>query len=167
MRISVKDFQSLAQNNPKILSKYPELGTNGLWERKQNKYRNTKVYVYANGKVSYGEKDERYGKPEMIFDSIKEYERWNELKLWERAGEIENLKRQKELIIQEAGEYNGERLRKTAYKADFMYDRNGQTVVEDVKPFDKLSRQYKTTKDFALKWKLLKVKYPKFAFELY
>lgn len=65
------------------------------------------------------------------FDSAKEYHRWCELKLLERAGKISGLQRQVrfELIPKQDGE--------TAchYVADFVYQKDGQRVVEDAKGY--------------------------------
>lgn len=65
------------------------------------------------------------------FDSQKEYRRWQELKLLQRAGEIKNLARQVkfELIPKQDGE------RAIYYVADFVYidNRTGERVVEDAK----------------------------------
>lgn len=84
------------------------------------------------------------------FDSVKEYHRWGCLKLLERAGEIQDLKRQVkfELIptqreesteVYKAGPQKGlpkpgALLEKPCtYVADFTYIENGKLVVEDVK----------------------------------
>ena len=77
-----------------------------------NKYRNKKTVVDG-----------------MVFDSKKESLRFRELQLLEKTGEIENLQTQVkfELIPKQEGE------RATNYIADFMYQENGKTVVEDVK----------------------------------
>lgn len=81
------------------------------------------------------------------FDSKKEYRRYCELKLLEKAGEISELERQVEYEIIPAqyemiwdkrkGEYKkGKCLeRKSCYVADFRYKVNGETVVEDVKGY--------------------------------
>ena len=65
------------------------------------------------------------------FDSQKEYHRWCELKLLERAGKISDLKRQVsfELIPKQEGE------RACSYVADFTYLEDGKLVVEDCKGF--------------------------------
>ena len=86
-----------------------------------------------------------------IFDSSKEYRRWCELQLLERAGKVSGLKRQVtfELIpaqraesteVYKAGPQKGlpkpgEVIEKpTKYVADFVYcDEHGNTVVEDTK----------------------------------
>lgn len=65
----------------------------------------------------------------ITFDSRKEAHRYYELSILQAAGEISNLQRQVtyELIPKQDGE------RACTYKADFVYQENGQTVVEDVK----------------------------------
>ena len=63
------------------------------------------------------------------FDSVKEYHRWGCLKLLERAGVIQDLKRQVKFeLIPRVGEE-----RPCNYIADFTYMENGALVVEDVK----------------------------------
>ena len=65
-----------------------------------------------------------------VFDSQKEYYRWCELHLLQRAGKIADLQRQVkyELIPKQVGE------RACYYVADFVYkDADGNTVVEDTK----------------------------------
>lgn len=83
----------------------------------------------------------------LTFDSIKEYNRWKELQLLERAGEIKELKRQVKFTLiptkrEFCGEIGGNGLFKKGkviehactYIADFTYiSRPGQYVVEDVK----------------------------------
>ena len=66
-----------------------------------------------------------------VFDSKKEFIRWCELRLLERAGKISDLKRQVkyELIPKQDGE------RACNYVADFVYCQDGETVVEDCKGF--------------------------------
>lgn len=136
-------------------------------KKKGSKYRNIKVYVCKNGMV-LRDRDlaKEYGVAE-IYDSVKEYDRWIELNLLQRAGQISNLTRQSKLIIQEKTIYRDEVIREIAYKADFEYYENGKHIVEDVKPFDNQTQKYLTTKDFKLKWKLLKDKYPEIEFKLY
>lgn len=84
------------------------------------------------------------------FDSVMEYHRWGCLKLLERAGQIQDLKRQVkfELIpiqreesteVYKAGPQKGlpkpgALLEKPCtYVADFTYIENGKLIVEDVK----------------------------------
>jgi hypothetical protein len=84
----------------------------------------------------------------QVFDSKKEYIRWCELLLLQRAGEITDLKRQikYELIpSQKIDKKVAERA--CTYIADFVYTENGKTVVEDTKGFK--------TKDYIIKRKLM------------
>lgn len=85
----------------------------------------------------------------MTFDSVKEYKRWLELSLLEKAGKIKNLKRQMEYPLIPAqyetviDEKTGKKKRKCveracAYIADFVYqDESGHWIVEDVKGYKK------------------------------
>jgi hypothetical protein len=79
----------------------------------------------------------------QVFDSHREYQRWCELRLLERAGRITDLHRQVTylLIPKQEGE------RACSYVADFVYMENGKTVVEDTKGF--------RTKDYIIKRKLM------------
>lgn len=133
---------------------------------KPPKYRNKKVYVYSGG-LALNTKDDRIGLIEAVYDSEKEYQRHLELLQAEKVGAITDLKRQTPFVIQEACKRHGEKLRAIIYKADFSYVRNGQQVVEDVKGFDKKKQKFLTTREFDLKWKLLKFKYPDTLFELH
>lgn len=85
----------------------------------------------------------------VTFDSKKEYLRWCELCLLEKAGHITDLRRQVkyELIPAQYEEYerysektgkhlkNGLRCveKECSYIADFVYKQDGKTVVEDTK----------------------------------
>ena len=72
------------------------------------------------------------------FDSKKEYNRWCELKLLERAGEIKQLDRQHRFqLIPTQRDLQGNVLEKAVtYVADFTYmDKAGNLVVEDTKGF--------------------------------
>jgi prophage tail gpP-like protein len=108
---------------------------------KPSKYRNRKVIV--DGKV---------------YASGKEYLRFKELELLERAGKIQNLKRQVDYLLIPAqfgmvvDPETGLRKRKCleracSYIADFTYTENGQLVVEDTKGF--------RTADYKIKRKLM------------
>ena len=99
----------------------------------------------------------------MVFDSVKEYERYVELSLLEKAGVIHDLKRQVEYVLIPAqyeqvsmADYikskgrkaRGKCLERAAkYVADFVYTENGKTVVEDVKGVK--------TKEYILKRKMM------------
>lgn len=133
----------------------------------KNKYGNTKLYEYESGKISQNKKEENDGKVVAVYDSIKEYNRWCELRLLQKAGQIKNLQRQVRLVIQESFTYHNERIRAVEYVADFLYVKGDTTVIEDVKPFDNKTQRYRLTKDFSLKWKFLKHKYPEYYFEIF
>ena len=71
----------------------------------------------------------------IIFDSKKEANRYCELKLMERAGEITDLRRQVRYEINQPYEIAGKKIRGIYYVADFVYYDNetGEPIVEDVK----------------------------------
>lgn len=93
------------------------------------------------------------------FDSAKEYSRYCELRLLEKAGEITDLKRQVpfELIpvqrepgtVGARGAVKPGRVieKSVVYNADFTYHENGVFVVEDTKGM--------RTKDYIIKRKLM------------
>lgn len=78
-----------------------------------------------------------------VFHSKKELHRYEELCLLEKAGQIKNLRRevkyilipaQRETIWKNGKPRQGKCIeRECSYIADFVYEENGQTVVEDVK----------------------------------
>lgn len=79
------------------------------------------------------------------FDSRKEYSRWIELKILEDAGVIRNLQRQVKYVLipaqrePESINQRGRQIpgkvieREVSYYADFVYEQNGETIVEDTK----------------------------------
>lgn len=92
-----------------------------------NKYHNRKVTV--NG---------------ITFDSQKEADRYLELMLLQKAGQIDRLKLQTEFTLQEAFTTpDGEKVKAIRYRADFTYrkkmrdgaDTYWVSVVEDVKGY--------------------------------
>jgi len=102
---------------------------------------------YGNRAVIY--KGERY-------DSEKECNRAVELEMLERAGKIQNIRRQVkfDLIPKQSGE------RAVKYIADFVYMdcETGKVIVEDVKS------SATRTKDYIIKRKLFKWQYPDYEF---
>lgn len=96
----------------------------------QNKYRNTKTIVDG-----------------IEFDSRKEAARYKELKLLAAAGEISNLERQVKFVLiptQREPDFVGVRggikkgkviEKECSYLADFVYIRDGEVIVEDVKGY--------------------------------
>lgn len=96
-----------------------------------NKYKNRKITV--NGDT---------------FDSRKEYIRYRELVLLQKAGQVSDLKRQVKFELIPSQRVNGKVVeRACTYVADFVYTENGKTVVEDTKGF--------RTKDYIIKRKLM------------
>lgn len=98
----------------------------------------------------------------MTFDSLKEYRRYCELALLEKAGQITGLKLQVpfELLPAQYETFErygkkGQRLKDGSrciekaviYRADFVYSENGKIIVEDTKGFK--------TKDYILKRKMM------------
>lgn len=70
----------------------------------------------------------------ITFDSKREAKRYSELKLLERAGQIDTLTLQpKFTIFPSQRRDDGKAERPCVYIADFMYRENGVFVVEDVK----------------------------------
>lgn len=62
----------------------------------------------------------------ITFDSKKEYRRYRELCLMERAGEIDNLERQVKFELIPTQKKNGKVVeRACSYVADFVYNENG------------------------------------------
>ena len=86
--------------------------------QRRSKYRNRKTEVDG-----------------IQFDSKLEAQRYKQLKLMERAGEISDLQLQHTFIL--LGGYrngNGRSIRPITYVCDFKYqDADGRSVVEDVK----------------------------------
>lgn len=87
------------------------------------------------------------------FDSKREAERYAELKLLEKAGEISHLELQPIIVLQEKFKYNGKTVRAITYRADFAYYDHAieKAVIEDVKGME--------TDVFKLKKKLFLKKY--------
>lgn len=85
--------------------------------------------------------------PDGKFDSKREYERWCELKLLQRAGNISGLKRQVRYNLVPIQRAKGRSERAIDYIADFVYSKEGNTIVEDVKG--------KRTPEYVIKRKLM------------
>ena len=92
----------------------------------------------------------KYGNRKVVadgqtFDSLKEFRRWRELKLMEQAGEIGLLRRQVpyDLLPAQYDERTGKLIeRGVKYVADFVYQTEGFTVVEDVKSSATRTKEY-------------------------
>lgn len=81
-----------------------------------------------------------------IFSSKKEADRYRTLSLLEKGKAISNLRLQVKyvLIPKQVGE------RECSYYADFVYDKDGETIVEDVK-----ASKYFQTDVYKIKRKLM------------
>lgn len=106
--------------------------------------------MWASSKNKFGNKKVKVG--DITFASKKEYSRYYELKLLEKAKVISNLQFQVkfEILPKQKDE------RSVKYIADFVYIENGKTVVEDSKGY--------RTKEYIIKRKLFKYKYPNYKF---
>jgi hypothetical protein len=82
----------------------------------------------------------------LRFDSKKEAMRWLELKKLEGIGVIAKLERQISIPLHVAG------VKVCTYRADFMYEMDGATIVEDAKGYQ--------TDVFKLKWKIGQALFP-------
>lgn len=72
----------------------------------------------------------------MTFDSVKEYKRFRELLLLQQAGVVTGLERQVKYELIPSQRIGGKVVeRACTYIADFVYQENGKTVVEDTKGF--------------------------------
>lgn len=99
------------------------------------------VRKYRNQKVTMGDHS---------FDSKKELNRYLELSMLQKAGEISGLRCQVKyvLIPAQRDPWTGKVVeRECAYVADFVYQKGTETVVEDTKGF--------RTKDYILKRKMM------------
>ena len=89
----------------------------------------------------------------IVFDSIKESNRYKELKYLENAGLIKELVLQPKYELQPKFKYEGKTVRKIEYIADFKYIdiKTNKEVVEDVKGIK--------TEVYRLKKKMMLYKY--------
>ena len=104
---------------------------------------------YGNQKVK------RFG---INFDSKAEAKRYSLLKCLESKGMISDLRLQVPFDIIPTVFHEGKTLRKIVYKADFVYEKNGETIVEDVKGYE--------TPEFKIKMRLFILKYPEYKFKI-
>lgn len=93
-----------------------------IGQQKKSKYRNEKATRrMPNGTI-------------RTFDSQREARRYDELVLLLKAGKISDLRLQQTFTLQEGyiSAY-GDAVRALTYKADFVYRKDGERVVEDAK----------------------------------
>lgn len=110
-------------------------------KRVTSKYRNQKVVT-----------------PHGSFDSRREYRRYQELMILQRAGKISELRRQVKYELLPSQRMDGKCAeRPLHYIADFVYTQDGETVVEDVKGYrDPASAGYAK---YVIKRKLMLYRY--------
>lgn len=100
-----------------------------MQQARENKYRSRKITVDG-----------------ITFDSVKEANRYQELRMLERAGEIRDLQRQVPfVVIPTQRDENGKLIEKEVrYVADFTYIEKGKLTrtVEDVKSEATRTREY-------------------------
>lgn len=129
----IQEMQRRAALKPKTETANPE--------NPQKKEKPDKPPKLRNQKVTRGDK---------TFDSKREADRYEELVLMEKQGLIQNLEWQKEYLlipaqyktVEQYGKH-GMRLkdkrilleRKVTYIADFVYEKDGETIVEDSKGY--------------------------------
>ena len=136
LRLTEEEYNRLFKRKAPLCKGSSAKGGEGL---KKNKYNAVKT--------------EAYGK---IFDSAHEAERYGELLLLERAGEIYDLKTQVKYVLIPAkrepdkigprgGVKKGKIIeRETYYKADFVYKtKDGTEIVEDAKGYREKSYKLK------------------------
>lgn len=96
----------------------------------------------------YGAKKTKIG--DLTFDSKKEASRYLDLKGQEDRGEITDLILQCRIILLEGFTYQGQKVRAINYTADFVYQKDSFTIIEDVK-----SEATARTEAFRIRWRLL------------
>ena len=123
-------------------------------------YKNTK---YGSKKVTYDG---------MVFDSKGELQRYQDLKILEKCGIIQNLRRQVKFVLiptqrepdiigKRGGVKQGKVIEKEcSYTADFVYEENGQLVVEDYKGYK--TEAYKIKKKLMLYMHGIRIKEVKY-----
>lgn len=106
----------------------------------------------------------KYGNKKIVIDGIQfdsklEGERYRQLRLLEKAGEIKDLSRQVEFELQPSYRKRSKTIRAIKYIADFVYFdvKDKKMIVEDTKGFK--SEVYKLKKKiFEYKYKDLEIK---------
>ena len=105
--------------------------------------------IYFGRKKKYG--NEKVKIDGVVFDSKREADRWADLRVLERAGEIDRLQRQVKftLIPVQRDDKGKVKERECSYIADFVYyDEHGDRVVEDAKGYK--TPEYKIKKKLML-----------------
>ena len=111
-------------------------------DTKQSKYRNKKTEIDG-----------------IIFDSKKEADYYQRLKIMKHIGEIQDFDRQVAFELQPEFEKDGQKIRAIRYIADFViYKKDNSVEIVDTKGI--------RTKDFELKRKMFEYKYQQYKLKI-
>ena len=147
LRFTEAEYEKLMANwktirplSPKIAGKAPNLTVVGKPEQPEGK---DATVIKKSSQTANMEqivtKRPKYGNHKVIidgivFDSVKESVRYQELKLLEQTGAIRELELQKIFVLAPAVILHGRKKPALRYVADFTYsDVGGKQIVEDVK----------------------------------
>ena len=131
-KFKAEDTAKKAKAEKKLLNESAEKDTDKS-SKGRSKYRSSKVTLLLPDGT------------EHTFDSRKEARRYEELLVRLKAGEIQNLRIQEKFVLipaqfepdiigKRGGIKRGKCIeREASYIADFTYEENGETIVEDVK----------------------------------
>lgn len=131
MSIDIRDLSPSAQKQ--VYGKLLELQKNGsgaTFEGEEGKVTSQKKVAQTGSK---------YGNKKVVvngiqFDSKREARRYLDLKAMETAGQIQNLQLQVRYELIPSQRIDGKVVEKPVYYiADFQYEQNGETIVEDTK----------------------------------
>lgn len=112
----------------------------------------------TKSKFNVVDKEDRTSIDNVVFDSKGELNRYPELQLLQKAGQISDLELQKRFVLLPDFQYRDKKIRGITYIADFYYIENGHPIVEEIKV--KATR----TKDAIIKHKLFMSMYPHIEF---
>ena len=137
-------IESIHELPPELLRRNPQLlELAGEPPKKPPKYRNKKTEVDG-----------------VMFDSVKEANRFQQLRLMEKAGQIKDLRRQVRYELQEGFiGISGKWVRPICYIADADYWENGRHIVEDTK-----SPATRKIKSYQIKRKMFERRYSEIEF---
>lgn len=136
-------IESIHELPPELLRRNPQLLELAGESPKPNKYHANKTTVDG-----------------IVFDSKKEANRYQELLMMERAGQIKDLRRQVRYLLQEGFiGISGKLVRPIFYVADADYYDDGRHIVEDVK-----SPATRKIKSYQIKRKMFEKRYSEIEF---
>jgi len=97
----------------------------------------------------------------ITFDSKKEAEKYSELKLLQKAGEIKEFQVHPRFLLFKGFKKDGKKYRPIYYIADFdvTYADDSREII-DIKPYDEKTGKYLLTRNFRDKAKMFDALYP-------